>query len=179
MKLIYLKTLIFCVFAAFHPVTATGSTLDFTFSFTNSPTNGGGSVAGVVRGLVDNSTSMATSVEVLSNTSGFGVGEYVNHSDWNTWTVSGGLIVFAGFTGTLPPSAVDCCSLDLLFQNTPGFEYAELEEAGSAATRDADPASVGDLAFTPIAPVPVPAGLPLLLAGIGLIGFVARRRSAG
>ncbi|MBE9129225.1 MULTISPECIES: hypothetical protein [unclassified Coleofasciculus] len=49
--------------------------IDFGFSFENA-LNGNGTVTGLIRGL-EEGTGAATSVEVLSNTAGFGIGEYV------------------------------------------------------------------------------------------------------
>jgi hypothetical protein len=57
---------------------AHAATLSFNFVFTNA-SNGGGTVTGVVEGLIDNNTTSATSVRVLSNTLGFGLGEYAVH----------------------------------------------------------------------------------------------------
>ena len=156
------------------PIGAFASSLDFLFSFTNGPQNGGGLVTGVVRGLIDNTSSLATSVEVLSNTSGFGVGEYNVGVDQN-WIVSGGSITsysyFYGSRGPTPTS--DCCFLSFSFTNSPGFEYAELEEAGGPADVDADPFSVGDLTFTP---VPLPAAVFLFAGALGGLGLMRRRK---
>jgi hypothetical protein len=67
------------------PVSA--SALTFDFSFTN--------VTGVISGLADNATSAATSVQVTSNTAGFGIGEYVGNPRNNSFTVSAGVITAA------------------------------------------------------------------------------------
>lgn len=64
----------------------------FTFSFYNWA-NGGGDVTGVVRGLADNATSAASSVEILSNTAGFGLGEYVGTASANQWTTKNGKLL--------------------------------------------------------------------------------------
>ncbi|MEM9215976.1 MAG: PEP-CTERM sorting domain-containing protein [Cyanobacteria bacterium P01_F01_bin.150] len=68
---------------------------NFGFTFDNA-LNGGGSVTGIIRGL-DEGTGAATSVEVLSNTTGLGIGEYVGSPLTNTWTVLGGDIVAFDF----------------------------------------------------------------------------------
>jgi len=58
--------------------------------------NGGGTVTGLVRGLSEG-TGAATSVEVTSNTTGVGIGEYVGSPLVNSWTVTGGEIVAFDF----------------------------------------------------------------------------------
>jgi hypothetical protein len=65
--------------------------VDFKFQF-NNVLNGEGVVEGFIRGLEDNGTSAATSVEVTSNTEGFGIGEYVGNPLFNSWTVTGGIL---------------------------------------------------------------------------------------
>lgn len=75
--------------------------LDFSFTFTNrwNPADpslgnqsGTGVVTGIVRGLTNNGTSAASSVEILSNTEGYGLGEYVGDPIFNTWTVANGVL---------------------------------------------------------------------------------------
>mmetsp|Transcript_149373 Transcript_149373/g.212383 ORF Transcript_149373/g.212383 Transcript_149373/m.212383 type:complete len:273 (-) Transcript_149373:175-993(-) len=66
------------------PVCEAGS---FSFSFKNA-LNDGGSVEGCVRGLeCDGIPRPATSVEILSNTQGFGTGDYIKGAKPNTWTL--------------------------------------------------------------------------------------------
>ncbi len=103
------------------------------------------------------------------------MGEYnVNVSQ--NWTVSGGVITYAGFLGTRANPVIDCCVLMFTFANRPGFEYAELEQVMGNSNVDADPASPGDLTFTALAAVPLPASLPLVLFGLAIFGFSARRK---
>ncbi|MEM8806877.1 MAG: hypothetical protein AAGF01_12690 [Cyanobacteria bacterium P01_G01_bin.38] len=75
--------------------------VDFDFSFTNFIEDEfgveSGIVTGRVRGLTDNATGPATSVEVLSHTFGFGVGEYVGSPSRNTWTLQSGMITSYSF----------------------------------------------------------------------------------
>ncbi|WP_342805615.1 hypothetical protein [Alteromonas sp. M12] len=54
---------------------AAQASLIFDFTFTNSA-NGGGVVSGEILGLVNNNTVMASSVKILSNSAGFGIGSY-------------------------------------------------------------------------------------------------------
>ncbi len=69
--------------------------INFSFSFENE-LNGGGSVTGIIRGL-EEGTSAATSVEVLSNTTGLGIGEYIGSPLLNSWTVLGDDIIAFDF----------------------------------------------------------------------------------
>ncbi len=67
--------------------------LDFNFSFINTANgSGSGTVTGIIRGLTDNSTGQASSVEVLTNTDGFGIGEYGIGNPGSTFTVSSAAI---------------------------------------------------------------------------------------
>ncbi|NEP12478.1 MAG: PEP-CTERM sorting domain-containing protein [Symploca sp. SIO2C1] len=83
--------------------------INFGFSF-NNELNGGGAVTGIIRGL-DEGTGAATSVEILSNTTGLGIGEYIGSPLTNSWTVSGGEIIAFDFlsAGVLnsPPAVTD------------------------------------------------------------------------
>src|SRR5262245_45962690 len=70
------------------------SSLSFNFSFDG--------VTGVISGLADNTSNQpATSVQVTSNTAGFGVGEYVgnpfSNANSNSFTVSAGVITIVNF----------------------------------------------------------------------------------
>jgi hypothetical protein len=124
-------------------------------------------VMGVVTGVQDNATSAATSVQVTSNTAGFGIGEYIGFPfiPINSFTVAGGFItafVFEAFGSNNSPPAVTCCSLGLssLFgsslDNSPNIIHAFQVP----------------VIFTPV-PVPGPgpvagaAGLPGLIAYSG------------
>jgi hypothetical protein len=144
------------------PVSA--SALSFDFSFTN--------VTGVISGLADNATSAATSVQVTSNTAGFGIGEYVGNPIFNSFTVSAGVITaasFASFGIANASPAVTCCSLGFLS----GFGGLINDPRGFALP------DVGRVTFTPAAAVPGPiagAGLPGLILAGGVLLMLARRR---
>ena len=75
--------------------TSRAATLSFSFSFINY--YDGGTVTGIVRGLTDNSTSAATSVEILTNPYNYGIGEFVGHPVSNSWTVANGQITVFSF----------------------------------------------------------------------------------
>jgi hypothetical protein len=78
-------------------LTMSASAIDFGFSFQNALNDTeNGTVTGVIRGL-EEGTGAATSVEVFSNTAGYGIGEYVGSPDSNVWTVLNGNIVTFDF----------------------------------------------------------------------------------
>jgi hypothetical protein len=95
--------------------------IDFGFSFKNvlneegtatgeNVLKEGGTVTGLIRGL-EEGTGAATSVEVLTNTSGYGLGEYVGNPTSNFWTVlDGDLVAFDFFSSGInntPPAVTN------------------------------------------------------------------------
>ena len=90
--------------------------LSFSFSFTNAA-NGGGTVTGIIDGLSDNAAfQQASSVQVLSNDLGFGIGEYIGRPSRNGFTVVDGELTsffFLGFGSRNTAPEVTCCSLIL------------------------------------------------------------------
>ncbi|KXI30971.1 PEP-CTERM sorting domain-containing protein [Paraglaciecola hydrolytica] len=96
------------------------ASLIFDFSFTNSVNNGGGIVTGEILGLLDNATGSATSVRVLSNSSGFGIGEYIGSPGLNVFTVFAGELISFDFVSfginNLPPAVTDS-TLKLTFNS--------------------------------------------------------------
>jgi hypothetical protein len=89
--------------------------VSFTFEFDNSNASlGDGFVTGIVRGLGEDGTFGATSVEILTNTAGFGIGEYIGSPTSNTWTLAGGNLLsfdFVSFGSANSPPDVTTSSL--------------------------------------------------------------------
>ena len=135
-------------------------TFDFSFTTITAPKT----VMGVITGLADNTTSAATSVQVTSNTAGFGIGEYVGNPSNNSFAVSGETVTGAFFTsfGALNTSpAVTCCSLEISLPAA--FR-------GSAGLSNSPTQLVVDAFGATFTLVPGPiagAGLPGLIAACG------------
>ena len=91
--------------------------VDFKFQFENE-LNGGGTVEGLIRGLSDEGTSAATSVEITSNTAGFGLGEYVGNPLINSWTVSGGTLTDFAFSSSGSRNTSPAVTDNTLFLNS-------------------------------------------------------------
>jgi hypothetical protein len=155
--------------------------LSFNFSFNNNSNGGGpGFVTGIVEGLSDNTTSAATSVQVLSNTAGFGIGEYVTDGpaiggyvipNSNVWTVSRGVIQsidFLSFGGLNRFPAVTDSALRLSTVYGAGMtNYPYVVVSGSNT----------GLVFTPVETTPIPA--PSFVFGLLGLGLGMCRKREG
>jgi hypothetical protein len=158
-------------FLAVQPASA--DPIAFYFSFSNSTANGcgncniPGTVTGEIFGLENNSEGPASEVEILSHPSGilglpatpFTVADYATDLglsiSQNDFTVTNGMItdgVYQIFGG----------AFDLNVAN----EYNTLASP-DAATRVQNQLGFSAITFTA---VPEPSSLPMLLAGLGLIG---------
>lgn len=170
-----IRTLALAALASLWSLSAQAALLDFTFTFSNRAFGLNGTVMGIVRGLADNATSAAGSVEILSNTDGFGLGEYVGSPTNNSWTVAGGAItgydfVVFGQDNTAP--AVTCCTLYLNSVSVNGTALFN-DPAGGFFSGDRK-----DIVFArATTPVPEPASA-LLFGGALAAAALLRRRPA-
>jgi hypothetical protein len=163
------------IFVGTSQVQVHASTLTFDFSFTNAAANGGGTVDGVIYGLQDNSIGAATSVQVTSNTLGFGIGEYLGDPSQNFFEVSDGTMTLAFFNSfgdfnTSP--AVTCCSLGLNYDSSVNSTNAGLTDLPGALDFNEDTSA---LTFTPVSPTPLPAALPLFATVLSLGALLGLR----
>lgn len=151
-------------------VSGPAAAIDFNFSFTNVG-NGSGTatVTGIIRGLAEG-TGNATSVEVLINGDGFGLGEFVGNPVVNSWTVTSGEITDFSFQSigifNSPPA------------NTSDILQFESGRAGLAAGTGS--VTLGDASnpvFTAVTAIPLPAAGWLLISALAGLA-VARRRAA-
>jgi hypothetical protein len=163
--------------------------IDFGFSFQNS-LNGSEdeTVTGVIRGL-EEGTGAATSVEVLSNAAGYGIGEYVGNPNTNFWTVLGGNLIAFDFISFGILNASPAVTDATLF-----FNSSELNGALFRAGINSSPFSITigssgvtteaiDLSFTRlddgIKSVPEPTSiLSFLVVGAAAIGTTLKRKQA-
>lgn len=168
-----IRTLALAALASLWSLSAQAALLDFTFTFTNRAFGLSGTVTGIVRGLADNATSAAGSVEILSNTDGFGLGEYVGSPTNNSWTVAAGTITgydFVTFGSSNTAPAVTCCTLYL---NSVSVNGTGLFDAPGGGGFKGDPK---DIVFARVTtPVPEP-GSALLFAGALAAAALLRRR---
>ena len=175
-----LRTLALAVVAAGWSLSAQAALLDFTFTFSNRDTSDpGGTVTGIVRGLSDDGTSAATSVEIFSNTGGFGLGEYIGIGLLNSWTLAAGAIIsynFASRGQNNSSPAVTCCSL--LLSNTSFTSTAPaLRNVPEGVSAEGD--SPVDITFTRVATaVPEPASAVLFGGALAAAALLRRRRQA-
>lgn len=148
--------------------------LNFTFSFYDIVNNT--DVTGIVRGLLDDtSDQMASSVEALTSSGGFGEGEYVGNPRHNSWAVEAGLISeyrFLSFGALNTPSDVTCCSLS--FTNMDG----PWPFRGLTRNRAINQGSFFPVTFAPVSAQSVSGPATLALFPLGLAGLcLARRRT--
>ncbi|MGS4946941.1 VPLPA-CTERM sorting domain-containing protein [Meridianimarinicoccus sp. RP-17] len=169
---------------------AIAASYDFAFSFENvlhDSIGQGGTVTGFVRGLTEG-TGAATSVEVASNTAGFGIGEYVGSPYNNSWTVTGGVLTAFSFGAHGGWNAApDVTDSTLFFESTDNAlttgPRAGLRNAPLTVTTGFPGIGADDinLTFVPVdvvpdtPQVPLPATLPLALAGLAGFGLLRRR----
>lgn len=156
---------------------------NFSFSF-NNELNGGGAVTGIIRGL-DEGTGAATSVEVLSNTTGLGIGEYVGSPLLNLWTVSGGEIIefeflSAGFLNNSPEVTDALLFLDSGELSGASFRAGVAPSPGPFVTGSGF-VSTEDIGLTftrlPDEPAHVPEPAAILgLAAIGGLGLTTKKK---
>lgn len=149
-------------------------TYNFNFSFSNPDIFGGGEISGIVRGLTEG-TSNAESVEILSNSKNFGLGEYVGPPMTNTfinlWKVESGAVTLADFVSYIdntPGAGTDCCVLYLWF-----FPSTGAAEGALRLNSHHLPSPEGDLGLR-FTPVPLPASGGLLVAALAGIAGVRR-----
>jgi hypothetical protein len=171
--------LTFClsVCLLFSAVPAKASTLNFSFTFTNAAEDSsnnvyGGTVTGIVRGLADNATSAATSVEITSNTDGFGAGEYIGSPYANTWTVASGVITayhFEDYGNSNSSPAQVCCALNIWSNYPSQPALSPINDTISYGTTE-------PIQFSSLSAVPLPTALPLFASGLGVMGFLGWRR---
>lgn len=154
--------------------------MDYNFTFNNA-LNGGGTVTGIVRGLQEG-TSAASSVEVLSNSTGLGVGEYIGSPLTNSWTVLAGEVVAFDFlsAGVLnsPPAVLDALIfLDSTELSGASFRAGIAPSPGPFVTGSGF-VSTEDIAltFTKVDVAPIPGPAPIFLLAAGLAGLVTTRR---
>lgn len=153
------------------PTKTLAATLDFNFSFTN-VNNGGGTVTGIIRGLENNSIGEAASVEILSNTDGFGVGLYSGAPSARVFGVTNSVLDFASFVsqgGVSPDGFVQ----DSSFR----FGVNSIGLTNSSTGINSSAIILSNLVVTPVpAAVPILGSMPLLVSGIAVGGILLRRR---
>jgi len=160
--------------SVFAPSAYASVVYDFTFDNSN---NGGGTVDGTITlPSSADGTYSASSVEVTSNTAGFGVGEYVvflNEITYDNFVVSGGDITsasdFLDFGDANRSPGVKCCSLEFtVFDSI--LDGGLSDSNGQVADGPGSPVT-----FT-LATTPLPAALSLFATGLGGLGLFGWRR---
>ena len=170
-----MKTLLAAALFALAGAAAQAAT--FTFSFDNED----GAVAGTVSGTIvlpdGDGTFAATSVSIDAFPSGLGIGAApvdALRSGFieNTFTVVSGAISDALFFGLI--NGGTALSLDADFASGSSFLDASYAgNFGATGVRDADSST---LRFSAVgAAIPLPASLPLVLAGLGGLALLRRR----
>lgn len=163
--------------------------LNFNFTFTNkwNPADpllgnqsGTGVVTGIVRGLTDNATSAATSVEVLSNSEGYGVGEYVGNPKFNSWTVTNGVLTKFFFLSEGDDNVAPAVTLSSFVLDGDPITDLEAGLTNSALlTRRGFGTGLTFTPATPPTPVPLPSTAVLLVGALAALGAQrARAKSA-
>ncbi|WP_088329931.1 PEP-CTERM sorting domain-containing protein [Lacimicrobium sp. SS2-24] len=150
-------------------VSSANATLIFDFSFTDI-LNGGGVISGEILGLSDNATGAASSLRILANSGGFGVGEYVGNPSLNSFTVVNGVLTNVSFvsygSNNAAPDIVDS-----------SFYWKTLEGIGLTNSDffvSADPRSSASLAIS-LRKVNVPEPGTVILLSLGIAGLFASR----
>jgi hypothetical protein len=162
-------------------VSSANASLIFDFSFTD-VNQSNALVTGEILGLSNNGSGAASSVRVLSNTEGYGIGEYVGSPEYNWFEVLNGSIVYANFfslglLNTAPD--VTGSSLKFLFGGIGivKYEVGLTNQSSAVGTIYNNPET--QLVFEKRnVPVPAPSSLILLSLGLAGLSFARYRKQS-
>lgn len=167
-------------------ITIPATAADFGFTFENA-FFGGETVTGIIGGL-EEGTGPASSVEVVSNTGGFGLGEYIGNPLRNSWTVEDGdLVEFAFSSYGINNSSPDVTEASLFFdssESVTGVSFRagiRLDPVSLVVNRPNFTTEDINLTFTQlddgVQPVPEPTSILGLLVVLGL-GTATQKKAA-
>jgi hypothetical protein len=157
-------------------VSSANASLIFDFSFTDIRDNS--IVTGEILGLSNNNLGAASSVRVISNTQGYGIGEYVGVPGNNIFQVSNGVMISANFlyfgvNNTSPDITASSLYLSLLNTDTIAGINNTGGVFGSASV------NTSQLVFVKRnVPVPAPSSLILLSLGLAGLSFARYRKQS-
>jgi len=178
------KRLALAFAALMFSATAQAALLDFTFTFTNrwnpadpllGQQSGTGVVTGIVRGLTDNATSAASSVEILSNTEGYGLGEYVGDPIFNTWTLTNGVLTNFFFLSEGEDNNSGVTTSSLVLDGSPIDEIAAGLTNNPGLTNRGQGTGLEFTLVTTQTPIPLPSTAILLVGALTAFGVQRTR----
>jgi hypothetical protein len=159
-------------------VSSANASLIFDFSFTDILQNNA-KVTGEILGLSNNDTGAASSVRVLSNSEGYGVGEYVGSPGENSFVVLNDSIIFVDFLAmgrlNISPSVLNS---SLRMSMDTNLRLAGLTPSADSVSAVVN-SSLTQLVFVKRnVPVPAPSSLILLSLGLAGLSFARYRKQS-